>query len=142
MQVITKLPEKLYHDIINNKKVYAKTDWSNHDRFKAYRHISAISKLDNFFFGMIYDENNKDHLLELINYSNNNNSITLKLELPDNFGYIHDYYNFSDLIYYTDCEPNKNLEKELVDLLKEKPKSKYKQIIYPYIDKSFIIEII
>lgn len=144
MKILTAVPEKLLKEIKTNNVVYAKTDFENPYSKKAYQQLKHISGFENFFFGIVInDYTNIQELKTQCCYSNPNNNIILTLEIPQKELFLHDYYDFSDLIaLYENLEKfDDNITPESIsELLKNKPydHNELTQAIYPKIKKQYI----
>ena len=141
MKIITKVSNEVFQ-IINNEGVcYAenKTSFSEY----AYSYLKEITGYNGLFFGIginDYATRNKEHAEDLTALSNPNNVITLTLDIPVSEFYPHDYYSFSDLIFYHDEE-----EFDTVEIIKKELKnpelSNVVQCVYNRIEKNWIKEI-
>lgn len=97
MIVQTKVPKIVAEKVFNSETVQAKTDYENGFSKLAYQLLSKRAKMENFFFGMVV---NSDDELDLhLSQSNANNAVVLTLDIPESDLFIHDYYDFSSLIY-------------------------------------------
>lgn len=141
MKIITHIPETLYHELQETGMIYPKTNYSFAPT--AYGILKDISKMDNFFFGVASDRDFSDDDWETAGLKGNpSNTVKLTLEVPDDTIFIHDFYTFSDLIYYTDHEPNDDITRRLVEAIKHQytTPNDYHQVIFPRIEKTYIIE--
>lgn len=108
MLINTNVPESVYNDLHNGKTVQAKTDFNNPYSPKAYKMLSKVSNMANFFFGIVSASEDREDLEIHLTGSNPNNDTILTLDIPENDLFIHDFYSFAGLIY--DCEDYDNLQ--------------------------------
>ncbi len=140
-----KVPTSLLDELKRNEIVKAITNFENSYSTEAYKILSEISKFNNFFFGILDNNcNNKEYIMSM---SSSNNSVYLELQLDESECFIHDYYTFTDLIYYLDCEPDEKIANECKLALKNKLKEDYInssntiQVIFPTIKLSQVVNI-
>src|SRR5690606_37677324 len=105
MKIITKVSNEVLETVYNEGVCYAKNKTSFSEY--AYSYLKEITGYNGLFFGIgvnDYAIRNKEHIEDLTELSNINNVITLTLDVPVSEFYPHDYYSFSDLIFYHDEE--------------------------------------
>ena len=140
MKIITKVSNEVLK-IINNEGIcYAKNNTSFSEY--AYNYMKEITSYKGLFFGIginDYARRNTEHVKDLTDLSNSNNVITLTLDIPNNECYPHDYYSFSDLIFYHDEE-----EFSTVEIIKKELKkpelTTVIQCVFNRIEKDWIIK--
>ena len=108
MIINTNVPESVYNQLRNGETVKAKTNFDNPYSPKAYKMLSKVSNMDNFFFGIVSASEDREDLEIHLTGSNSNNDTILTLDIPEDNLFIHDFYSFSGLIY--DCEDYDNLQ--------------------------------
>lgn len=82
---------------------YAKNDTTFSDY--AYQFMKDMTGFKGLFFAIhnnTYMKMNPERINEIISMSNTHNRWALYLNVPDNEVYAHDYYTFTDLIFYED----------------------------------------
>ena len=141
MKIQTKVSKEVM-EIINKEGVcYAKnkTTFSEY----AYNYLKEVTHYNGLFFGIMnndYAVRNSEHVKDLTSLSNTNNTVTLVLDIPNTEYYAHDYYSFSDLIFYHD-----EGELDTVEIIKDeilKPHLKdVVQCVFDRIQKEWIKEI-
>ena len=110
----------------------------------AYNVLKEITGYNGLFFGVLnndYLKNQNELKMEMLRSGQENNTQLLTLEIPDNLVYYHDYYDFSDLIYYHDCEYNMDILDKILKVIKGKYITNFTQCVFPYIKKEWIIKI-
>lgn len=146
MEVVTKVPEIVVEQLKAGKTVHAKTNFNNYSK-RAYQILSRIAQMPNFFFGFENDHTLHDELFNLVNSSSENNKYNLKLNIPDEVLFKHDYYDFSSLIYW--CEGYEGYDEDIVqDYIKcvknvDQPgyaRHSLKEVIYPRIEPNWVLD--
>ena len=147
MEIITRVPKTIIDQLKSGQTVYAKTNF-NHYSKRAYQILSRIAQMPNFFFGFENDVSLYDELLDMVTYSSEQNNYNLKLNLPHDILFRHDYYDFSSLIYW--CEGSEGyFDEDIVqDYIKcvqnvDQPgyaRHSLKQVIYPRIEPDWVID--
>lgn len=111
--------------------------------------MKELSGFDNFFFGLVAESSFSRQIEELCNMSSTENSVKLLLDIPAEEIVATECYEFSDLIYYTDCE----IDNEIADRIREymiENKNSYSfddsdqviiQVIYRSIKAEYILEV-
>ncbi|MBF0795201.1 hypothetical protein [Mammaliicoccus lentus] len=142
MKISIKVPQEVL-DIINEKGVCLaknETEFSSY----AYNYLKEITGYNGLFFGILHNEymlNNKERIKELMDMSSTNNSIYLLLDIPKSEYLAHDYYTFTDLIYYHDEESDRNT----IDLIKKELKETFLnrevQCVFNRIEKAWVEKI-
>lgn len=138
MLVQIQVPLSIYKRVKSGEDVKAITNYNDTEKQRAYEILADLSGFDNFWFSMVADDIDKDELKYHCKMSSNEEPVTLLLNIPEADVFITNFYDFSDLIYYTGIEPNKREEKELIKRLKSKQYSGMKQAIFPVLRKSYL----
>lgn len=143
MKISIKVPQEVL-DIIKEKGVcFAKneTEFSSY----AYNYLRELTEYKGLFFGILHNKymlNNKERIKELMDMSSTNNSIYLLLDVPKSEYLAHDYYTFTDLIYYHDEESDRNT----IDLIKKELKETFLnrevQCVFNRIEKAWVEKIL
>ena len=108
MIINTNIPESIALALRNGNIVKAKTDFNNPYSPKAYKMLSKVANMDNFFFGIVSASEDREDLEIHLTGSNPDNNTILTLDIPETELFLHDFYSFSGLIY--DCEDYDNLQ--------------------------------
>lgn len=108
MIINTNVPKSVYDALHKGQIVKAKTNFDNPYSPKAYKLLSEVSHMKNFFFGIVSASEDREDLEIHLTGSNPNNDTILTLDIPENVLFVHDFYSFSGLIY--DCEDYDNLQ--------------------------------
>lgn len=144
MEVLTAISEKVLIQLNHKNIIFAKTDFNNPYSSKAYLYLKKLSKFDNFFFGIIVNQyDKKQNLKEYCYNSNPSNNILLTLNIPKQELYIHNYYDFTDLIYaleYPKSSLNTRTSEKIIKDIQFTTynKKELTQVIYPKIKKEWI----
>lgn len=141
MEVIARVPGEVLNLINKEGVCYAKNETTYSEY--AYSYLKDLTGFRGLFFGIginDYAVRNKEHVEDLTALSSTNNVISLTLDIPTNELYPHDYYSFSDLIFYHDEE-----EFNTVEIIKEelrKPRlDNVIQCVFDRIEKGWIKEV-
>ena len=156
MKLITQVTPDVYQTIQTQGFITAdqsKTDFSNYREH--YQTLVDLSGLPAFFFGLLLpddlDHQLDEHLRDLCGMSSSGNTILLELELPDDTPcHLHDYYTFSDYLYGWDETfqlrdgtflIQSAFTAYMTEFLRKGPAPgcKHIQIIYPRIEKAWIL---
>ena len=147
--VRTNVSEEVYARLVNDEEVEAITNFDKIGFQEPYRFLKELSGFDNFFFGLVAESRFPDRIDDLCDMSSNGNSVQLLLDIPSEEIVATEYYEFSDLIYYTECE----VDDEIADRLREymiEHKDSYSydesdqeiiQVIYRSIKPEYILEV-
>lgn len=108
MIINTNVPKSVYEKLQKGQIVQAQTNFGNSYSPKAYKLLSRVSGMDNFFFGIAPASECQEDLYIHLTESDSKNDTILTLEIPQSELFIHDFYGFSGLIY--DCEDYDNLK--------------------------------
>lgn len=144
MIIKTNVPNKLYQQLLAGKTIPAKTDFKHGFSEKAYRLLAKYAHMDNFFFGIVPDTELPDDLITHLTDSNTNNNTILTLDIPESELFIHDFYEFSGMIYDNEDYDNLHLSAEILDQLAAKALSTHtpnavSQVIYPELRPEWVI---
>lgn len=123
MEVIIKVPKKVYKKLILKGEVFPEV-WEEPTDKCSYKNgyvfLSEVSKFSSFFFAMKYDQNwSTDKILEIQNIcsmSSEENTDYLLLDVPEKILFKHEYYDFTDYLYY---EFNAGTSEERPDYVRE-----------------------
>lgn len=154
MKVAIYIPKSLKIKLENRMVVEALDFRSNkaimsNSFLEAYEVLSEMSQLKSFFFSIYLpdqlDEKMKVQILEICKNSSENNSELVVLNLPDTLDtFAISFYEFSDILYYLNEEPNHETVKVISDYWRHnKPTINNKdiyQVIFPYINGKWLIE--
>ena len=111
--------------------------------------MKELSGFDNFFFGFAAESRFSEDLNDLCSISTKDNSVQLLLDIPAEEIVATEYYQFTDLIFYTEHE----VDDEIADRLREymfEHKDSYNydtsdheiiQVIYRSIKPEYILEV-
>ena len=147
--VRTNVTEEVYSRLVDNEEVEAITSFDKVGFQEPYQFLKELSGFDNFFFGLAAESRFSEEINDLCNMSSVGNSIQLLLDIPVNEIVATEYYQFSDLIFYTECE----VDDEIADRLREymiEHKDSYNfdnsdheiiQVIYRSIKPEYILEV-
>lgn len=147
--VRTNVTEEVYDRLVNGEEVEAITNFDKAGFQEPYQFLKELSGFDNFFFGLAAESRFSEEINDLCNMSSVGNSIQLLLDIPVNEIVATEYYQFSDLIFYTECE----VDDEIADRLREymiEHKDSYNfdnsdheiiQVIYRSIKPEYILEV-
>ena len=114
-----------------------------------YQFLKELSGFDNFFFGLVAESAFSEEINDLCRISTSRNVIELLLDIPADEIVATEYYQFTDLIFYTECE----VDDEIADRLREymiEHKDSYNydtsdqeiiQVIYRSIKPEYIFEV-
>lgn len=141
MEVISRVPEAVLNLINKEGVCYAKnqTTYSEY----AYSYLKELTGYSGLFFGIgvnDYAVRNKEHVEDLTALSSTNNVISLTLDIPVSEFYPHDYYSFSDLIFYHDEEEFDTVE-TIKKELQEPQLNDVIQCVFDRIEKDWIKEV-
>lgn len=147
--VRTNVSSTVYELLVREKEVEAITDFDKDGFRESYQFLKELSGFDNFFFGLVAESSFSRQIEELCDMSSTENSVKLLLDIPAEEIVATEYYEFSDLIYYTDCE----IDNEIADRIREymiENKNSYSfddsdqviiQVIYRSIKAEYILEV-
>lgn len=109
----------------------------------AYQYMKELTGFEGLFFTIHNNEfmkANPERINELISMSNSSNKWALHLDVPKDEVYAHNYYDFSDLIFYSDENDD-----EMVAIIKEDLKgdivSNERQCVINRIEQSWCKEV-
>lgn len=141
MEISIKTTQSVLNKIIIDGVCFAKNETSYSEY--AYNYLKELTGYKGLFFGIginDYAKRNSEHINDLTSLSNTDNVIAVTLAIPNNECYAHDYYSFSDLIFYYEEE-----EFDTVEIIKEELKkpslSNVVQCVFNRIEKEWIKEI-
>lgn len=147
--VRTNVNEEVYARLVNDEEVEAITNFDKIGFQEPYQFLKELSGFDNFFFGLAAESRFAEELNSLCSTSTQANSVELLLDIPAEEIVATEYYQFVDLIFYTECE----VDDEIADRLREymiEHKDSYNydrsdteiiQVIYRSIKLEYILEV-
>ena len=147
--VRTNVNEEVYARLVNDEEVEAITNFDKIRFQEPYQFLKELSGFDNFFFGLAAESRFAEELNSLCSTSTQANSVELLLDIPAEEIVATEYYQFVDLIFYTECE----VDDEIADRLREymiEHKDSYNydrsdteiiQVIYRSIKPEYILEV-
>ena len=147
--VRTNVTEEVYARLLNDEEVEAITNFDKVGFQESYRFLKELSGFDNFFFGMAAESEPSEEISDLCSVSTSGNVVKLLLDIPESEIVATEYYQFTDLIYYTEHE----VDDEIADRLREymlEHKDSYNfdssdteiiQVIYKSIKPECILEV-
>lgn len=147
--VRTNVTEEVYARLLNDEEVEAITNFGKVGFQEPYRFLKELSGFDNFFFDMAAESGSSEEISGLCNISTSVNVVKLLLDIPESEIVATEYYQFTDLIYYTEHE----VDDEIADRLREymlEHKDSYNfdnsdteiiQVIYKSIKPEYILEV-
>lgn len=147
--VRTNVTEEVYDRLVNDEEVKAITNFDKIGFQEPYQFLKELSRFDNFFFGLAAESRFAEELNSLCSTSTQANSVELLLDIPAEEIVATEYYQFSDLIFYTEHE----VDDEIADRLREymiEHKDSYNfdesdqeivQVIYKSIKPEYILEV-
>lgn len=147
--VRTNVTEEVYDRLVNNEEVEAITNFDKAGFQEPYQFLKELSGFDNFFFGLAAESVFSEEINDLCRISTQANSVELLLDIPADEVVATEYYQFSDLIFYTECE----VDDEIADRLRKymiEHKDSYNydtsdpeiiQVIYRSIKPEYIMEV-
>lgn len=147
--VRTNVTEEVYARLINDEEVEAITNFDKAGYQEPYQFLKELSGFDNFFFGLAAESRFSEEINDLCGISTSGNVVKLLLDIPAEEIVATEYYQFTDLIFYTECE----VDDEIADRLREymiERKDSYNydssdheiiQVIYRSIKPEYILEV-
>ena len=147
--VRTNVNEEVYARLVNDEEVEAITNFDKIRFQEPYQFLKELSGFDNFFFGLAAESRFAEELNSLCSTSTQANSVELLLDIPAEEIVATEYYQFVDLIFYTECE----VDDEIADRRREymiEHKDSYNydrsdteiiQVIYRSIKPEYILEV-
>lgn len=113
--VRTNVSEEVYARLVNDEEVEAITNFDKLGFQESYQFLKELSGFDNFFFGLAAESGPIEEISDLCSISTSGNVIKLLLDIPAEEIVATEYYQFTDLIFYTECE----VDDEIADRLRE-----------------------
>lgn len=147
--VRTNVTEEVYDRLVNDEEVEAITNFDKVGFQEPYQFLKELSGFDNFFFGLAAESRFAEELNSLCSTSTQANSVELLLDIPVEEIVATEYYQFTDLIFYTEHE----VDDEIADRLREymiEHKDSYSydesdheiiQVIYRSIKPEYVLEV-
>lgn len=147
--VRTNVTREVYELLQNNETVEAVTNFDKAGFQEPYQFLKELTGFDNFFFGLAADSYDTDRIDELCEMSSDTNSIKLLLNIPIEELASMNYYTFSDLIFYTECEVDEEIADQIKTYLKTRLNSydltpldrDIIQVVYPLIKPEYILKV-
>ena len=146
--VRTNVTEEVYDRLVNDEEVEAITNFDKVGYQEPYQFLKELSGFDNFFFGFAAESNFAEKINDLCLISTKGNSVQLLLDIPAEEIVATEYYQFSDLIFYTECEVDDDIADRLREYMIEhkdaynydKSDPEIIQVIYRSIKTEYIME--
>lgn len=113
--VRTNVSEEVYARLVNDEEVEAITNFDKIGFQEPYQFLKDLSGFDNFFFGLAAESGPSEEISDLCSISTSGNVVKLLLDIPAEEIVATEYYQFADLIFYTECE----VDDEIADRLRE-----------------------
>lgn len=147
--VRTNVTTEVYSRLARGEEVEAITNFDKIGFREPYQFLKQLSGFDNFFFGLAAETRFAEELDSLCSTSTRDNSVELLLDIPAEEIVATEYYQFTDLIFYTECE----VDDEIADRLREymiEHKDSYNydesdheiiQVIYRSIKPEYVLEV-
>lgn len=147
--VRTNVTEEVYDRLVNNEEVAAITNFDKVGFQEPYQFLKELSGFDNFFFGLAAESRFAEELNSLCSTSTQTNSVELLIDIPAEEIVATEYYQFTDLIFYTECEVDDEIADRLRDYMIEHIDSynydesdhEIIQVIYRSIKPEYILEV-
>ena len=147
--VRTNVTEEVYDRLVNDEEVEAITNFDKVGYQEPYQFLKELSEFDNFFFGLVADSGFSEEINDLCQLSTTGNVIELLLDIPADEVVATEYYQFSDLIFYTECEVDDDIADRLREyMIEHKDSYNYDrsdpeiiQVIYRSIKPEYILEV-
>ena len=147
--VRTNVSEEVYARLVNDEEVEAITNFDKIGFQEPYQFLKELSGFDNFFFGLAAESGPSEEISDLCSISTSGNVIKLLLDIPAEEIVATEYYQFADLIFYTECD----VDDEIADRLREymidhkdssscdRSDQEIIQVIYRSIKPEYILEV-
>ena len=113
--VRTNVSEEVYARLVNDEEVEAITNFDKVGFREPYQFLKELSGFDNFFFGLAAESRFSEEINDLCGISTSGNVVKLLLDIPVEEIVATEYYQFTDLIFYTEHE----VDDEIADRLRE-----------------------
>ena len=139
MKIVMKVPNVVIDEINEKGVCYAKNKTSYSEY--AYGFLKEITGYNGLFFGILENDYIKrtEQMEEITSLSSSENVNMLMLDIPQSEFYPHDYYSFSDMIFYHD-EQEINTVEIIKGELKNPQLDNIVQCVFDRIEKAWIIE--
>lgn len=141
MRLRIQIPESVYDRLLNHEDVKAITNFNRDNKKEAYEILSKLSGFDNFWFSMVVDDVSDDELDYHCQMSSHENPINLILNVPESELFIMNFYDFSDLIYFTAEEPDKEKVDTIIKNINSK-KDYLRQAVFPILKYKYIEKVL
>lgn len=147
--VRTNVTEEVYDRLVNIEEVEAITNFDKVGFQEPYQFLKELSGFDNFFFGLASESRFSEEINDLCGLSTSGNVVNLLLDIPAEEIVATEYYQFTDLIFYTECEVDEAIADRLREYMIER-KDSYNydrsdpeiiQVIYRSIKPEYILEV-
>ena len=147
--VRTNVSEEVYARLVNDEEVEAITNFDKIGFQEPYQFLKELSGFDNFFFGLAAESGPIEEISDLCSISTSGNVIKLLLDIPADEIVATEYYQFTDLIFYTECEVDDDIADRLREyMIEHKDSYNYDtsdqeiiQVIYRSIKPEYILEV-
>ena len=147
--VRTNVTEEVYGRLVNNEEVEAITNFDKAGYQEPYQFLKELSGFDNFFFGLAAESRFSEEINDLCGISTSGNVVKLLLDIPIDEIVATEYYQFTDLIFYTEHEVDDDIADRLREyMIEHKDSYNYDtsdqeiiQVIYRSIKPEYIFEV-
>lgn len=136
------IPESVYKRLKNGEDVKAITNFNRDNKKQAYEILSEISGFDNFWFAMVVEDIDEEELEYHCCMSSKENPVNLVIDVPETELFITDFYDFSDLIYFTAEEPDPVVVENIIKTFKSGVSNGMRQAIFPVLRSSYIKQVL
>lgn len=147
--VRTNVTEKVYDRLVNNEEVAAITNFDKVGFQEPYQFLKELSGFDNFFFGLAAESRFSEEINDLCGLSTSGNVVNLLLDIPAEEIVATEYYQFTDLIFYTEHAVDDDIADQLREyMIEHKDSYSYDesdheiiQVIYRSIKPEYVLEV-
>ena len=134
------IPKSVYLRLKKGEDIKAITSFNRDNKEQAYRIISELSGFDNFWFAMVVDDADEEDLEYNCKMHSSEEAVNLLIDVPESECYVTNFYDFSDLIYFTAEEPNQKQVDAIIKSFKSGRTSGMQQAIFPVLRSSYIVK--
>lgn len=132
------IPKSVYEKLKNGEDVKAITNFHRDNKQRAYEILSELSGFDNFWFSMVVEDASEEDLDYNCRMSSAEDSVDLLIDVPESELFITDFYDFSDLIYFTAEEDDPKTVNAIIKSMKSGISHGIKQAIFPVLRHNYI----
>lgn len=132
------IPVSVYQQLKDKQDVKAVTRYTD-NKIDAYKIISELSGFDNFWFAMLVDGASEEDLDFNCVMQSSEEPVNLLIDIPETECFITDFYDFSDLIFFTMEEPDPKTVQIIIDRFKcGKSSGGLRQAIFPILRHTYV----